>query len=92
MSNLKHNSQHNHREAASRYHELTPCVVSEKNWNTKEDNDKPMMHVLYILRWQNATSWDEATPNSKEIKPIALSIVELCLGGGIGWSVSIKLS
>ena len=33
----KHNSRHSHREAASCYHELTPCIVSEKNWNTKKD-------------------------------------------------------
>ena len=25
-------------------------VVSEKNWNTKEDKGKTMMHVLYVLR------------------------------------------
>ena len=28
---------------------LLPCIVSEKNWNTKEDKDKFMMRVLYVL-------------------------------------------
>ena len=45
----KHNSQHNRREAISQYHELTLCVVSEKNWDTKEDKGKSMMCVLYVL-------------------------------------------
>ena len=31
--------QHSHREATSHYHKSTPCVVSKKSWNTKEDND-----------------------------------------------------
>jgi len=30
--------------------ELTPSVVSEKDWNTKEDNYKSMMCVLYVLQ------------------------------------------
>ena len=47
----KHNSYyHNHREAISHYHELAPCVLSEKNWNTKEDKGKSMIHVLYVLQ------------------------------------------
>jgi len=33
-------------------------------------------------------SWDEATPNSEKIKPIALSIVELYLAEGISLPVS----
>ena len=28
----------------------TPCVVSEKHWNTREDKGKSMMCVLYVLR------------------------------------------
>ena len=31
------------------YRELTPCVVREKYWNTKEDKGKSMMCVLYVL-------------------------------------------
>ena len=46
----KHNIQHIHKEATSCYHESTPCVVSEKDWNTKENKDKSMMHVLYVLQ------------------------------------------
>ena len=46
----KPESQHSHRETASCYHELIPCIVSEKNWNTKEDKGKSMKCVLYVLR------------------------------------------
>jgi len=31
--------------------------------------------------WQKRMSWDVAMPSSEEIKPIALSIVDLCLAG-----------
>ena len=44
-----------------------------------------MMCVLYVL-WlvkRHIMAWDEVTFNSEEIKSIALSIVELCLAGGI---------
>ena len=44
----KHNSQLSHRESILFCHKLTPCIVSKKNWNTKDKN-KFMMHVLYIL-------------------------------------------
>ena len=40
------NEQHSHREC---YSQLTPCVVSEKNWITKEDKGKSMMCILFIL-------------------------------------------
>ena len=39
MACNKHNSQHSHKEATSCYCELTPCIVNEKNWNTKEDKE-----------------------------------------------------
>jgi len=39
-----------------------------------------MVHALYIL-W--LASWDEVISNSEEIKPVASSIVELCLTEGI---------
>ena len=38
------------REAILHYPELSPSVVNEKSWNTKEDNGKSMMHALYILQ------------------------------------------
>ena len=45
------NSHHNsHREAIPCYHELTPCIVSEQNWDTKEDKGKSVMHLLYVLQ------------------------------------------
>jgi len=58
---------------------LTTCIVSEKNWNTKEEKSKSTMHVLY---WQKGTSWDEVMLSSTKIKPVTL-IGELCLAGGI---------
>jgi len=33
--------------------------------------------------WRNGTSQDEAMLSSEEIKPIALSIVKLCMAEGI---------
>ena len=44
----KYNSQHSNRKAVSRYHQSTPCFVSEKNWNTREDKGK---RVLYDCSW-----------------------------------------
>ena len=38
--------------------------------------------------WWKSTSWDEATLNSEEIKPITLVIIELCLSEGVSQSVS----
>ena len=37
------------REAISCYHKLTPSVVSEKNWNTKETkcNEPPHFHLVF---------------------------------------------
>jgi len=38
------------REAISHYLKSTPSVVSKKDWNTKEDKSKSMMHALYVLQ------------------------------------------
>ena len=38
------------------------------------------------------TSWDKATLNSEEIKPIALVVIELCLSEGISQSVKKLLN
>ena len=32
------------------HHESMPCIVSEKNWNTKEHKGQSMIHVLYVLQ------------------------------------------
>ena len=64
-----------HREAIPSYCKWTPCTVSEKNWNTKEDKGKPMMHVLYVLRWRKGTCQDEAMSNSEEIKHVAIQVM-----------------
>ena len=61
----------------SRISTLPALSVKKKT----EHNGKSMVHVLYILRF---TSQVEATSNSKEIKPVPISIVELCLAEGIG--------
>ena len=43
----KPESQHSHRETASCYHTLIPCVVIERKfWNTKEDKGKSMMYIV----------------------------------------------
>jgi len=47
-----------------------------------------MMRVLELRGCQKSTSWNEATLNSEEIKPIALVVIELCLSEGIGLSNS----
>ena len=47
-----------------------------------------MMHVLYVLRLVKRHVSRQVTLNGKEIKPIALSIVKLCLAGGISKLVS----
>ena len=39
---------HYQKEAILRYYKLTPSVVSEKNWNTKEDKGKSMMMIIII--------------------------------------------
>jgi len=46
--------------------ELTPCVVSVKNCNTKEDKDKSMIHTVA------STAWDKVMSNSETFKPVAL--------------------
>jgi len=38
------------------YHESTPCIVSKKNWNTKKEKGRFMMHVF---GWQKDISQDE---------------------------------
>ena len=65
---------------------MTPCVVSEKSWNTKEDKDKCMHDtVLYVLQLAKRHISRQNHVNSEEIKPIALYIVELCLTGDISY-------
>jgi len=56
----------------------TPFVVSKDKWDTKEGPGKSMKNVLYVLQCR-----DEATSNSKNIKPIALAIIKLHLSEGI---------
>ena len=35
-----------------------------------------------------STSWDKATSNSEQIKPVALAIIYLCLSEGIGQAIT----
>jgi len=84
-------SMHCLREAIPCYwnRELTPTVVSEKNWNTKENKGKSMMHSLYVLRlakrhisgWSDIKQWRNQAHNH-------VLIVELHLAEGISEWVS----
>jgi len=50
---------------------------------TKGDKGSTIMLAMRLLQLTKGTSLDEAMSSSKEIKPAALSIVELCLVEGI---------
>ena len=54
-----------------------------------------MIHISYILYLVKSTSRDEATSNSEEISPVALSIVdwlEASVSQSVGQSVSQSVS
>ena len=85
-------SQHSHREAASCYHKLTPCIVSERTGTQRRTKVHYVCSYCMCCDWQKGMSWDKATSNSEEIKPVALSLVKLCLAGGIRQSVSSQLN
>jgi len=70
-------SMHCLREAMSCYCKSTPSVVSEKNWNTKDD--KGCIHCSPVVDEQTHLRMS----NSKEIKPPATFIAELHLAEGI---------
>ena len=56
---------HSLREAMSRYDKSAPCIVSKKNWNTKEDKDKKMMHAFILmvtLKWNIALAHARQLP------------------------------
>ena len=54
--------QHNHREATSPYHELTPYRnCQRKNWTTKVRQVYDACIVQYVLWWRKGTSQDEVT-------------------------------
>ena len=54
-------------------------LINKNNWNTKEDK----VYSYVYCDWQKGTSQEEAMSSSEEIKPIALSIVELRLAEAI---------
>jgi len=56
---------------------LTPFVVSEDEWDTKEGPGKSIwrMHFMYS-GMAKGTSRAEATLNSEKMKSVALAIVE----------------
>jgi len=58
-------------------------VLSVKSTGTKEDKGITMMLAMWLLWLAKGTSQDEAMLSSEESKPVALSIVELCLAEGI---------
>ena len=59
-----------HREAVSCYHKSTPCVVSEKNWNTKKDKStvSPLCMYCTYFSCQKGMSSDKVMSISKIIK------------------------
>jgi len=59
---------------------------------TKVIFGKPRCEHWSYCGWRKATSRDEATLNSKEIKPIAIAIIELRLPEGISQSVGRSVS
>ena len=65
--------------------QIVTYTVGEKKWRTKENKGK---------LWQNhdpntgaavvgEKAQNQATLNSEEIKPVAITIIELCLSEGI---------
>ena len=72
--------QHSHREVASCYHKLS-CQRKE----LEHKGGQRQVHDVYCMYcgWRKGASRDEVMPNSEEIKPVAISIVELCLAGEI---------
>jgi len=58
-------------------------ALSAKITETKDDNGSTMMLAMLLLQLAKSTSWDEVMSSNEEIKPVALSIVELCLAKGI---------
>ena len=55
--------------------QINTCIFSENNQNAKED-EVNLWYVYYIYcSWRKDSSWDKA--NFEQIKPVALSIVEL---------------
>ena len=72
------------REAITSYCQINTFCCE---WNAKEVTGKSMKNVLYILQCTKGTSWVKAMSNSEKIKPIALTVIELCLSEGISQSV-----
>jgi len=63
---------------------FTSSVVSKKNWNTNEDKGTSQWYVYCTnCSWHKGMPRDKLTSSSEEIKPVPLSIVELCLVEGI---------
>jgi len=58
-------------------------VLSVKRTGTKEDKGSTMMLAMWLLWLAKRHILDEVMLSSEKIKPIALSIVELCLAEGI---------
>ena len=67
-------------EAILCYCRSTPCGASKKNWNK---GVVPWCLLHSCCSWRKGTFQNKAMSSSKEIKPVALSIVKLCLAEGI---------
>ena len=64
----------------------------ERNVTQRRTNVGPQCVHCSYFSWQKSTSQAKVTLNSKEIKPVTIPMVELCLAGGINQSVSWSVS
>ena len=66
---------HNLREAISHYCKLIPCIVSEKNWSTKEDKDNAHdVCIVHTVVSKKACLGMKQSQTVKKSSSIALSI------------------
>jgi len=74
--------------ATTNHHLLGSGERNQKQRRTTVSFGRTMIRALELQCWQKGTSWDEATFISEEIKPIALTVMELHLSEGISQSDS----
>ena len=76
-----------HTEAIMHIPQIITYPVREKGMEHKGEHRQalvePRCKHWNCCSWQKGTSWDEATFNSKEIKPVAIAIIKLRLSKGI---------
>ena len=75
-----------------RYIKLSPNGSGERNSKQRYALVEAWCEHWTYCSWQKSMSWDEATLNSEEIKPIALAVIKLCLSEGVSQIVSQLVS